>query len=155
MKINAHRVLERKAGRAAAESVLSLIRDETAGLSAWAAEAFWETIVKAAPPAAQALPRACKEPKPAAPEPTRNGDATRAALETAGRILEKVEDLPTEARDFGVSVEETTRGIIETICRTERVTYGQREALENMEHGVDAWLHGERETDEDEENSNG
>lgn len=55
-------------------------------------------------------------------------------------ILEDLEVLPEAAEEFVESVQDKVLGIMETVEVTDRVTVGQRIALENMRGGVDRWL---------------
>lgn len=64
-----------------------------------------------------------------------------AAIEQCERIIEACEELPERAEDFGMGVIDTTRGILETIETSKHVTSNQQEALDNMEAGVNRWLH--------------
>lgn len=65
-------------------------------------------------------------------------------LELCDRILEKLEDAPDhawdKAYDFFESVETKVKGIRETIEKTGSMTLRQKEAMENMESGVDKWI---------------
>jgi len=72
---------------------------------------------------------------------TVNGIDPEEAIEQAERIAERCEDLPSRAADFGESVAENCREIAANIETHQRVTPGQQEALDNMESGVEAWLH--------------
>lgn len=64
-----------------------------------------------------------------------------AAIEQCERIIEACEELPSRAEDFGIGVAEKTAEIQATIEESKRVTIGQQEALDNMEAGVNRWLH--------------
>lgn len=64
-----------------------------------------------------------------------------AAIEQCDRIFDKCEEVPERGEDFAYSVMEKVESIRESIEKSERVTQGQLTALENMESGVDRWLH--------------
>lgn len=61
-------------------------------------------------------------------------------LEFIELLLAKVDDLPERADDFAIGVEEQTRGILETVNKTKRVTQKQWDALQNMDGGCDRWI---------------
>jgi hypothetical protein len=68
-----------------------------------------------------------------------------AAVRAAEQIIGAIEDdLPEEkylqADDFFDSVLERTKGILETVQRTGRVSDRQFEALQNMYDGVSKWF---------------
>lgn len=62
------------------------------------------------------------------------------AKEQCERILEKAEEIPDAGYDFAESVSEKCSSILVYIEKFKRVTPQQREALSNMEYGVDRWL---------------
>jgi hypothetical protein len=62
----------------------------------------------------------------------------------ADSICELIDDAPGDvwdrAYEFFESVQEKAKDIGETVRRTKRATQGQKDALENMESGVNKWL---------------
>lgn len=92
------------------------------------------------PPCPVCFPPKRQQTLDAADDQRRKWDVA-AALEQCERIIEACEDLPERAEDFGMGVMEQTEGIQATIEETKRVTEKQQEALENMEAGVNRWLH--------------
>lgn len=62
------------------------------------------------------------------------------AIEQANNIIEMTGDLPEAGYDFGESVAEKCRSMIENLERTRRVTPAQKTALDNMEAGVCRWF---------------
>lgn len=62
------------------------------------------------------------------------------ALDQCEHIIDLVGQLPDAGFCFGSSVEEKVRDIAETIERTQRVTDGQFDALDNMQAGVERWI---------------
>ena len=62
------------------------------------------------------------------------------AIEWCEMILEMIDELPDRAADFGESCGETVRGIRESIEQHQKITDGQRTALENIQRGVSRWL---------------
>lgn len=62
------------------------------------------------------------------------------AIDLCDEILSKLDDLPDEAEDFGLSVGQKAESIKVYIERNGYVTAKQKTALENMLEGVDRWL---------------
>lgn len=72
----------------------------------------------------------------------------RAAVETGEETLRIIEeDVSDRAKEsntgFFEGVEEKTKGILDTITRTNRVSEGQANALNNMQAAVKKWVHGD------------
>ena len=67
------------------------------------------------------------------------------AIDLCEEILGKLDDMPDEAEDFGLSVGQKVESIREYIKHNGRVTPKQLAALENMLGGVDRWLENEDE----------
>lgn len=53
---------------------------------------------------------------------------------------DRCDEIPERGEDFAESVQAKLESIIETIERTEHVTPAQKQAIENMEHGIERWL---------------
>lgn len=62
------------------------------------------------------------------------------AVELAESILDRIDDLPEQAEDFGISVEEKTRDLLAWVKKHRECTPKIAEALENMSRGVDRWI---------------
>lgn len=62
------------------------------------------------------------------------------ALEQCERIFEKCEEMPDRGYEFADSVREKVESMESTIEKSGYVTPGQKEALDNMESGLDRWL---------------
>lgn len=76
-------------------------------------------------------------------------DDVQAAVEVAEETLRIIEeDVSDRAKasntGFFEGVEEKTKGILDTITRTNRVSEGQSNALDNMQAAVKKWVHGDR-----------
>jgi hypothetical protein len=100
-------------------------------MSRAAVEAFLETIQRAAERELHAIRSKRND----------TGERIREAEELGHGILDLIEDLPDDAKDFGGSVGEQVEAILATIHRTGRVTTKQYDALANMDTGVRTWLH--------------
>lgn len=73
----------------------------------------------------------------------------RAAVQVGEETLRIIEeDVPDRAKEsntgFFEGVEEKTTAIVDTLTRTNRVSEGQRNALDNMQAAVKKWVHGDR-----------
>jgi hypothetical protein len=66
--------------------------------------------------------------------------AVRAAISQCESILASIGELPEPGWEFGESVGEKIRDILETIETRQHVTDGQQTAIDNMETGINAWL---------------
>lgn len=91
-------------------------------------------------------PKTLGDPVPAAKQ---SADVA-AAVKVGEEILALMEDdVPEKARldnaTYFESVEEKTKGIVETVSRSNRVSEGQRNALDNMLAGVRRWTRDGRE----------
>ncbi len=128
---------ERCAGTRLAKQVLELIREEYNQLprdgrlafAEFLRNRFFPTPVDESP---QRQPFQNAKPQ---------GDPIEEALSQCDTILGMIEDLPMEADDFGESVGEKVRGIRATIEKRQIVTEPQQIALNNMQSGVENWLH--------------
>ena len=65
----------------------------------------------------------------------------RDAIEQAERIIGMAAGLPDAGSDFGESVAEKCRSIIDWINDRGEVTRSQEESLDNMENGISRWFH--------------
>jgi len=54
--------------------------------------------------------------------------------------IDKIEDLPEKAEDFGYSVLQTLEGIQGWVSSKGHITDGQKAAVDNIAGGVDSWL---------------
>lgn len=63
------------------------------------------------------------------------------ALAQAESIMEMIDELPDRAADFGESVGDSVREVMETMERLNTVTTKQQQALDNWESGVGRWIH--------------
>ena len=61
-------------------------------------------------------------------------------LADADRVLDDIPSLPDRASEFSHSVQERIEGIVAWVEDNEHVTPKQKQALENMSNGVQAWL---------------
>ena len=77
---------------------------------------------------------------PVSKTPIANIEDWEDALELCEGIIEKIDELPDRAQEFGESVGEKIRSISETIEQQERVSDRQLAAIQNMGRGVDKWL---------------
>lgn len=96
--------------------------------------------------AAAKIERACRRSLPPDQRGLPRGlpnesDEVSEALDIADECMSMIDDLPTRGQEFGESVCERVRGIVETIEESGRVTEKQREALENMRDGLSRWMH--------------
>lgn len=62
-------------------------------------------------------------------------------LDLCKSLLEKVDELPERAEEFADSVRDKTENIQQWMEENDHATDAQITALENMESGVDRWLH--------------
>ena len=64
-------------------------------------------------------------------------------VEDIDSALGDLDELPDTAAaiDFGAGVEESLRGIRETVVKRHAVTPRQRDAVANMADGISRWLH--------------
>lgn len=62
------------------------------------------------------------------------------AIADIDQALEMVDELPERAGDEGFDPSETLEGIRQTIERSQRVTPGQRQAIDNITDGIQKWL---------------
>ena len=58
-------------------------------------------------------------------------------------VIEKIEDLPEKAEDFGQSAMQTLEGIQGWITSNEHITDAQMSAVDNIAQGVEKWFHDE------------
>jgi len=62
------------------------------------------------------------------------------AYNLSAKILEKINKLPLEAKEFGTSITTTVHKIIDWVTDKDFVTDKQFKALKNINRGVDKWL---------------
>jgi hypothetical protein len=97
-------------------------------------------------PLAKKVPNAPKgDPKPNDALSSDVREAVKVGEETL-RIIE--EDVPDRAKEnnigFFEGVEAKTKGILDSIVRTNRVSEAQANALDNMQSAVKKWVHNDR-----------
>jgi hypothetical protein len=68
--------------------------------------------------------------------------AADAALARCEELLDSIDELPSPAIEFGESVAEGVRAVMERIEKDRRVTPKQQQAIDNWAAGVAAWFHG-------------
>ena len=107
-----------------------------------------------APKGKNAMARKQREPRRGLPpDPDENWNDPELdweeVVEQCGNICDKIDDAPSDvwdkAFDFFESVREKAKDMGETIRKSCRVTQGQKNALDNMEAGVDRWLENDHE----------
>lgn len=90
------------------------------------------------------LPKVGPNPQAATEAPVKAGRTPPAdveeILEEIDATLERINDLPERAQEFGESVGATLRGIAETIELTGMATAAQQRAITNISAGVGRWF---------------
>jgi len=77
---------------------------------------------------------------PLSPSPEQTTEAVSRAIVQCESIMEACEEIPDNGADFATSVYERVQSIAATIEDRNHVTERQREALDNMQAGVERWL---------------
>jgi methyl-accepting chemotaxis protein len=63
----------------------------------------------------------------------------RESIKQANELIERAEDLPSRAEEFGDSVTEKLKSIVEWMEEFGHVTPKQQEAIDNIEGGIERW----------------
>jgi len=147
--VDVGRVKERTAARQDAKQLMELATEQVKGKTVHYCDAFWETLGGAVAEnvnrqccqLASQLAAKCQAATPSQSQsPPLDHDVTQ-ALDQCNEIQSTISELPEAGFEFGESVSKRVTGIAETIEQTNRVTPKQRQALDNMQSGVEAWIH--------------
>ena len=144
--MDTEKILQRKAGREAAQEVLSLVEMRDYASRDWRIS-YWEELAKVAYNELIAL--GCTKITEPEPEPEHeipfvaDDDQpleVRRALAVIDEIEELAADVPDAGQDYAESVLKTAGDIGETIQQHRSVTPAQERALRNMRDGLARWI---------------